>query len=218
MGRRQVSNSTCSACGVVFFGYKGPVCGTCKEMLTREYQIHRYKQFVLATMEVLPRFGIPLPDGEKPYLERFILEAKPDGSKTYLHFIYASDGDRDPHDHPFDFESTIIHGSYVEQSYERYCAPCNTKFLGDEMKCRDCGEPLAAIPEYGPRTYKTGQQNYKRAHQLHRITSIEGPVVVTLVKRSPKIREWGFATTSGWMHHKKYIAENFPNAQPTEVD
>lgn len=35
----------------------------------------------------------------------------------YLHFIYESDADRYPHDHPWEFWSFILRGSYCEDVY-----------------------------------------------------------------------------------------------------
>lgn len=170
------------------------------------------------------RFIIPLPDGRTPYLERFILneglqELPPDKRhKVYLHVIYESDSDRDPHDHPFDFESHIIWGTYREQRYYRLCVACDISHTSDVKQCSKCGSPkLKASPEYGPQTYEEGMFNLLRAHRLHRLTVVKGPVV-TLVKRGPKVREWGFQTDDGWEHHSTYIQRKFPGAQPTEVD
>lgn len=179
-------------------------------------QVMRYLQVVLNSMKRLPRFFIPLPDGVSPYLERFILKRYADGSCDYLHIIWESDGDRDPHDHPFDFESTIVWGSYSERSYNFYCRNLNCRRIQDiHGPCHECGGAMSMNTNM--ETFKAGDKNKKRAAQLHRLTIIEGPVV-TLVKRGPKKREWGFETDKGWVHHKPYIAEKFPGAQPTEVD
>ncbi len=175
-------------------------------------QVHRYLQFITETMKLIPRFGIPMPNGTDPYLERFILER----GTTYLHVIYGSDGDRDPHCHPFDFVSTIIHGSYVETAYVRFCESCDRRDGRDLLFCTTCAKPLSCV-ESGVKAYYPGSKNKKAAHELHRLTVQDGPVV-TLVERGPKIREWGFMTPTGWQHHAAYIAEKFPNAQPTEVD
>lgn len=188
-------------------------------------QLLRFDATMHESMKIVRRFMVPLPDGVKPYLERLVLsEREPDGGKVYLHVIYESDGDRDCHDHPFDFQSTIIHGSYKEHTFARACnsKPCIEKggrFItdGDEYTCRHCGGPLAADQYRMTGVYGPGRVNSKQAHQLHRLTIIEGPVV-TLVKRGPKIRDWGFQTPEGWEHHASYIARKFPGAQPTEVD
>lgn len=165
------------------------------------------------------RFFIPLPDGKSPYLERFILDEQTDGSKTYLHVIYASDGDRDPHDHPWNFESTIVWGSYREETYLRTCANGHPRFLTreDVLWCPTCGNHLVPDQLRMMGTFTPGSVNRKQAHDLHRLTIVQGPVV-TLVKRGPKVREWGFQTLSGWEDARSYIARKFPDAQATEVD
>jgi hypothetical protein len=169
------------------------------------------------------RFIVPLPDGRTPYLERFILDEgeqhlpKADRSKTYLHIIYASDGDRDPHDHPFDFESTIVWGSYREWAYVRTCTRCGRATRQDTTKCFECGNVKLKAMADNSTMFDAGDLNDKKAHDLHKLDVIQGPVV-TLVRRGPKKREWGFQTDDGWEHHESYIRRLFPGAQPTEVD
>lgn len=181
-------------------------------------------RFLLNVMNLpIRNFIIPMPDGRTPYIHRFILDEgdqlvpKDKRSKVYLHFIYESDGDRDPHDHPFDFNSTILYGSYREARWERYCPKCDTIFLGDVMTCPGCKGKMQPKAQYGPRTYTEGQVNTLRAHQLHKLEVLKGPVV-TLIRRGPRIRDWGFATDEGWVHHLPYIQTKFPGVKPTEID
>ncbi len=147
-------------------------------------------------------FIIPLPNGKTPYLQRFILDEgdkllkNEDRSKVYLHIIYESDGDRDPHDHPFNFESTIVWGSYREQKYRRACEPCATIYTGDVVECRNCKKPLSADADYRPRTYKAGDLNSMQAHHLHKLEIVDGPVV-TLVKRGAQDPPVGFPDRPG---------------------
>lgn len=189
-----------------------------EKILADGMQLARYDAVMHQSMEQVRRFMIPMPDGISPYLERIVLD---EGSETlprvYLHLIYESDGDRDPHDHPFDFRSQIVFGSYEEQAYERYCTACDEVFYKDVKECGFCKRQLSYTEIERPRMFKAGDMNIKDAHQLHRLKVLKGPVV-TLVTRGPKIREWGFQSSSGWVHHKTYIAEKFPDAQPTEVD
>lgn len=177
-------------------------------------QLAQFDDVMHESMKVLPRYFIPLPDGKSPYLERLVLRDK----EVYLHVIYASDGDRDPHDHPFDFESTIIWGSYSEVVYKFTCSMtnCCDDLTYDEQGTCELGHQLT-LSEDTPRTYTKGMVNRKRAAQLHRLTIIDGPVV-TLVQRGPKVREWGFQTLDGWQLSRDYIAQKFPGAQPTEVN
>lgn len=185
----------------------------------KENQLQRFDATMRKSMDVLRRFFVPLPDGVSPYLERLILDEYKDThgqpGKVYLHVIYASDGDRDPHCHPFDFESTIVWGRYVEHAFVRWCPDCSIKFVTDVTECSLCKRKLSC-KEDGHRTFAAGHVNEKKAHHLHKLTLPSGPVV-TLVSRGPKLRRWGFMTQDGWVDHEPYIKEKFPDAQPTEV-
>jgi len=132
----------------------------------------------LDTLPIHKRFFIPAPDGS-PYLERIVLEEAEDGSKVYLHILYQSDGDRDLHDHPWNFVSHIIYGEYIEHR-------------SDGSK----------------QMFFAGDTNEKEADTLHRLELPNGPVI-TMIECGPKIREWGFQTEEGWVHHKDYLDKKF---------
>ncbi len=100
----------------------------------------------LKTLTKNKRIIITDKDGN-PYLERVYLNEQDDGSKTYLHIIYQSDDDRDMHNHPFNFTSRIVYGSYI-----------------NHMKT-------------GSVTYSEGQTNIMRADDFHRLEVLRGPVV-----------------------------------------
>lgn len=106
------------------------------------------------------------------YMHRVILQA-PDATLR-LHKILRSD-EGDLHDHPWDFTSLILRGSYTESR-----------------------PGLEREVVYGP-----GTLNSKRADDLHRLTVIDGPVW-TFVETGPRLRDWGFATAQGWVHWKAY--------------
>lgn len=163
------------------------------------------------SLSIIPRFMITSSDGA-PYLERIKLAAREDGSAThYLHIIYQSDADRDPHDHPWWFGSKIIHGSYVEHGYAKDCVDGCGQVLGDHKSCPKCGSGLV-LRELGPRAYYPGDVNFKAAHELHRLQLQDGPVV-TLVERGPKVREWGFWTDRGWKSSVDYLDAKFGKGQ-----
>ena len=154
---------------------------------------------ILSTRKVLSRGVLLL--GDAPYLERIALE-----QGVYLHVIYASDADRDPHDHPFDFESTIIYGRYVEHTpiVAPKCAECGaTTSYHLDPKCR--GTFTHGIIGWKSSTFKPGDVNKKSAADLHRLELVDGPVV-TLVRRGPIIRNWGFLTRDGWVSHDTYAS------------
>lgn len=115
---------------------------------------------------------------KKLYLDRWIIrDAVPslDILGLSLHCLWTADPRPDPHDHPWDFESTILSGGYVQ---------------------------LEADGER--RTYRAGDRNVRRAEDPHRIVELlEVPTWTFLVHGAPR-REWGFTLASGWVHWSRY--------------
>lgn len=98
----------------------------------------------------------------------------------YIHQICKSDEDRDPHDHPWHFQSVILEGSYAEDSWNQ--------------------------PEYLHQTnqYYTGDVIKHRAEDVHKIT-LKSKEVWTLVFTSGRERDWGYRLDDGtWIGHKEY--------------
>lgn len=108
------------------------------------------------------------------YMHRVILQS-PAGTLR-LHRILRDDAS-DPHDHPWDFTSRILRGTYVETR------------PGDPTEHR-----------FGPASV-----NAKQAEDLHRLRVVDGPVW-TFVESGPVRRDWGFATDQGWVHWRRYTA------------
>lgn len=167
-----------------------------------------FARSMLRTREALQRFVITDRDGA-PYLERVVLEK----DRTYLHVIYKGDDDRDPHDHPWDFTSLIVWGSYVEHSF--LPEPCRDGMPhrwdgpGGMGHCTACGADRAAVNLVPRRdVYRSGMHNHKDAADLHRLELPDGPVV-TLVRRGPTVRRWGFMTQHGWVDHNSYLDAKF---------
>ena len=94
-----------------------------------------------------------------PYMERFYLlgQKMAGGSSMRYHHIVASD-DEVMHDHPWDFVSIILSGSYLE-----------TTSAGEEQ-------------------YGTGTVLVRPAEQLHRLTLVDGPVWTMVVLGPPRRR------------------------------
>lgn len=99
---------------------------------------------------------------------------------VYLHKIYKSDKDAHMHDHPFDFTSRILKGSY-EEAY-------------------------AESPHWFSvrrRLLKKGDRIKHDHTDVHKITVIDGPVW-TFVVTGGKRYDWGYQTEIGFMSHDKY--------------
>lgn len=98
----------------------------------------------------------------------------------YLHSITHSDEDIDEHEHPWDFASLILAGSY-EESATAYT---------------DKG-PVKSI-----RVFRPGEINYHIATDTHKITILAS--VWSLVFVGRRKHDWGYQTKNGWVHHKEY--------------
>lgn len=116
-------------------------------------------------------------DGET-YMRRWLL-GRPKGSGVRLHHILRSD-DRHFHDHPFDFTSIILRGSYTEWT------------------------PIHGTQQMASQLYTAGDIIQRKAEDLHFLTLENGPVW-TLVFRGPYRRTWGFWDYyNGWVDFRFY--------------
>ncbi len=121
------------------------------------------------------------------YMERWILTTP--WGEVRLHHILTSDYDRDAHDHPFSFISTILWGHYSEAMY--HTPPAH---LLNQSAILD---KIWTPPRWVPR--------FVTATQLHRLTLLAP--VWTLVLAGKRHREWGFQTEKGWVQWEQYCAE-----------
>jgi hypothetical protein len=121
-----------------------------------------------------------VPDARNPervYLRRLRLIQTP-WFGLYLHWIYAPDRDRDPHDHPWWFASWVLRGGYVEDVWTT------------RLRWRQHVRGRFSV-------------HHMLTHHAHAIKSIE-PGTITAVLVGPRCREWGFWTPEGWVHWRRY--------------
>lgn len=121
------------------------------------------------------------------YLRRFFLTSKCGPLRVFLHHIVMSDNDRDPHDHPGDFETTIAKGSYREF-----------------IDLNPDGSPAdirLALP---------GMCLSNPAEHLHKVEVIEPVWSIVVFWRAKRI--WGFQTSTGWVPWRKYLG--LPDNEP----
>lgn len=98
----------------------------------------------------------------------------------YLHNIRQSDLDKHFHDHPWNFKSLILRGSYKEYFT---CDPHHQFVLGQ--------------------TYTPGNLVEHRAEDSHKIVLLT-PEVWTLVFVFGPRRDWGYQTEIGFINHRDY--------------
>ena len=134
------------------------------------------------------------PDGA-PYLVRWHVVPRNPEANIYLHLQVASDPERPLHDHPWDNTSVILSGGYHERMRQ-----------AEPVSYADA-ERAALF------TWRKGDGIYRKAAWPHRLfLPRELKYTLTLFSTGPKIRDWGFWTTKGWVSHSELI-ENLPDGQ-----
>lgn len=116
------------------------------------------------------------------YMRRYRIRTRWFG--IHLHHIRLPDYGRDFHDHPFDFVSFVVKGSYWEQ------------MKGDDSMI----------------THRWGVPHYRRAEDAHTIVWVpEGKGVWTVVLRGPLRRHWGFYVDDEWVESSEYFMKGMQN-------
>lgn len=128
------------------------------------------------------------PDGN-PYLYRWYLVGGSStlgqdiGATVMFHIQVASDPERPLHDHPWDNQSVILAGTYLEL--------------------------LQSDPPYGKvaqELRKPGEVITRAAAEAHRLILPKGiPYAMTLFSTGPKVRTWGFWYGDQWRSYKEHV-------------
>jgi hypothetical protein len=92
----------------------------------------------------------------------------------YIHGIYAPDQDKHLHNHPWDYKSLVLKGSYIEET------TVGTNILSP-----------------GTFTSRSGES-------YHKIKKLLTKSVYTLFIVTPVKRVWGYQVDGKWMHNEEY--------------
>ena len=147
---------------------------------------------LLKLLEKIGRKRVILDRHGDEYMHRYYLGFKEkmdafDAIKPYpnifIHKIFKSDEDRDPHDHPWWYVTVILSGGYWEYT---------PVFDSDGRGFNEVGRWR------GP-----GSIIWRRATDLHRL-EMKAPTT-TLFIHGWRKREWGFLTRKGWIDRITYI-------------
>lgn len=125
-------------------------------------------------------FAIPdAANPEETYLWRLRIIQTP-WFALYLHKINTPDGDRHPHDHPFNFWSLILKGGYNEHVID---------------------------PEFRTKVHRRGWFSFHKMPKthFHSITRLLSVPTWTLIFVGARTQDWGFLTDDGWVDHATYI-------------
>lgn len=150
-------------------------------------------------LQINKRIVIHRDDGVAYLIRRTLLSFGKFFSIKY-HQILQSD-DACSHDHPWPFLTIILSGGYFEWT------PLSQKESGEIIASRlDVTEEVEVLRYHPP-----GSIMYRPAKWIHKLElKLDGHILVpakTLVFTGKVIREWGFFTSTGWIHWLKYNKE-----------
>jgi hypothetical protein len=151
------------------------------------------------------------------YMERYWLVGPTSRLRWLLplmrfHIIHREDQDRDPHDHPWEFRSLILDGSYAEERWKVQ------RFEGGF--CFDPRDPLCQPWRHleGVFTRRQGTSYRMGTGDFHMIVHIFRGPVTTLCILGRKQADWGFLTENGekvpWRDYMGLPADAPEGAQP----
>lgn len=163
--------------------------------------------FHRAAIEAVKRnhfFPIPTRDGSSLYLLRCwltlpLLTINDDGEpelesseSVLLHYFQSGDDDSSLHDHPWDFTTDLLAGSYIE-----HLPPLDWKAC----------DLLGPAWDTYKQVYGAGDRVHHQAEDLHCVGHVE-PGTFTLVRTGRRRRRWGFHPHGKrWIDAKDFFAQ-----------
>ena len=131
------------------------------------------------------------------YMTRWRLLSMPNGRRLYLHHFFGDDWSEDMHDHPKEFTSIGLWGSYIEERPRAY------GFGSDLLE--PPGAQGVPLPKYGiiRDTYRAPWIRRFPAHHVHRLVVPRS--AWTLVYTGPTVRPWGFWRDKVWIPWRRYV-------------
>lgn len=123
-------------------------------------------------------------NGQSLYIRRHYLTPRSWKKRWFLHLICRPDEDRDPHDHPWDWEGMVLSlEGYIEEIFD-------------------------GARSLGYRVRRPWQWGKRKAEFTHLIRHIFGGRVWTLICADQARRDWGFWTPDGWVREAEYKRRN----------
>lgn len=175
-------------------------------------------------------------------MTRYYLSPKIFGCRLVLHQFHRSDNDRHYHDHPWNFISFILKGSYIEHfpskqsNWWQKLDPWHRDTTNPNIDIQQCHRRFSIIKRpkewkhwveladnswcYECGEYLRRLKEYeKEAHREHNSYRYEYEECWTLVFLYGQRREWGFWTEKGWIKHNEYDCRgNYAGNQPTSTE
>lgn len=139
----------------------------------------------------------------KPYLHRYYAGTFKDGKDLWLHNFKCSDSERHLHSHPFEFETIMLCGNYVEEYRRgldgeiitRYTSPCEWRSLDGSIE-RLLQKLASPIKEAAPLSaIMIGMAADHRSVDLfdwHRITRADVDTWTAVIVGPDRLPAWFF--------------------------
>jgi hypothetical protein len=155
------------------------------------------------------------------YMERFWV-VRHNEHKTNraarIHNVKRSDHDRALHDHPWNNCSVMLRGGYWEVSpgtFQQALEDCRLeadtelgplqRAIAERSGRQVSRETRKTLARHGVHWRGAGAIVRRQASTLHRLVLPKGTDAWSLFLMGPKIKEWGFCTPDGWVHHVEYL-------------
>lgn len=157
------------------------------------------------------------------YMNRYWLRPPAPGRRwpIRIHQTLRSDHERALHDHPWNNISIVLRGGYWEVTPGAYQTAVESASISDpkqDWRLKQIHAVIhtlngADVPErirlfytsVGVRWRGPGAFVRRPMAALHRLVIPAGSTSWSLFAMGPKQREWGFQTTAGWIHNRRYI-------------
>ena len=149
-------------------------------------------------------------DGTSEYMIRYYLWRKSDpennkrGSNLFLHKIIRSDSDNHLHDHPWDWATFLIKGSYIE------ILP-TANFLKPEHADEGELDVLGNVKHTYYMIRNRFTMRKKSANDYHQIKLVDDRPVWSIFWHGKRTQDWGFFVNGEKVYWKTYLQERLKN-------
>lgn len=135
---------------------------------------------------------------------------------VYIHGIYMPDEDAHLHDHPWNYASLVLKGSFTEQTlkYNYIESTEIDQTKEDKIKIKrvwknaETAEKVVSIFDFITRNAK----------HFHKIKVLHSKSVYTLFFTGRRLRDWGYDVDGTWVSHQDYRLKKRNNTLNQEND
>lgn len=142
----------------------------------------------------------------KPYIQRYYAGTFRDNKDLWLHRFLSNDGDRNTHNHPFEFSTVMLCGGYSEEFEDedghkdfRITIPYADSDLPQmiDLYLQKLHVPInAAKPSSQNFLNSAGQYRAVNLYDWHRIAAVENETWTAVIVNSQRLPAWFFKDES----------------------